>query len=231
MRKNHDLRITIYDREHAATFCESTPSNNDEKVLQSKFKQILDILDSYKLTQYQDFGTFLKGYKFGAPLQKDIILFTLKYLAKNPAKNHFNISLSKRDLNKTDVGKRNIILTAISIKNSNELVDSFTRYIQNPENHVNIDDPNMFINGLKIIVNRAKNDAFLPRKNDLINDDQNDNIDTNQNNEISVLKDKRESFECNVLSTNFSDIENIVYNEDDYYFESFSDMEEEQMQF
>ncbi|KAK8839098.1 hypothetical protein M9Y10_032569 [Tritrichomonas musculus] len=228
-KKNHRYKILIADREHTKAFCEINTDKLDAIKMQNIIRKIIGILDQYKLNRYQNFGDFLKAYKFDAPQQIEMIFQVITYLKKNPPKNPFKITINKRDIKKTDVEKRNIILTAISMEHPDELIAFMTIYIQN---HLNINEQEEFIKGFKSMINNAQNDSLMAQQNNLLNINQNNNLesdntsmenDTGQINEISVFKNTNDS---NLSSPIFENKEENTIDEDVNFFENFSDMDE-----
>lgn len=190
-KTNDNLRILVYDRDHLFAFCEQKAKNSDQKMMKTKFKKLLDIIDRHGVKEYQDFLSFLQKYKFRAPEQKDLICSILNKLVLTPTENNTQIEFNVRDLNKTDLGKRNIILTAIAIEYPNELVKYIIEYIQDPQKNIKIDDQDKFINKIKTIINRAKK-------------------------EISVIGERKESNDFNLSSTLFDDKEMDLYGENNF---------------
>lgn len=187
-KKNDDLRIRVYDRDHLIAFCEKKDKNSDQKTMRYKFKKLLDIIDRHGVKDYPDFMSFLQKSGFRAPQQKDLICSILNKLVLTPTENITQIEINVRDLKKTDLGKRNIILTAIAIEYPNELVKYIIEYIHDPQKNIKIDDQDKFINKIKKFINCAKK-------------------------EISVIEERKESNDFNLSSTLFDDKEMDLYDE------------------
>lgn len=229
-RKNNTYKILIADREHAKAFYEINTDKTDAIKIQKIIREIIYILDQYNLNRYQNFGDFLKEYKFTAPQQIEMISQAITYLKKNPPKNPFKIPINGRDVKKTEFGQRNIILTAIAMEHPDELIAFMTIYIQN---HLNINEQETFINEFKSMINNVQNDSLMAQQNNLLNINQNNNNlgsddtsvenDTGQINEISILKNTNDS---NLSSHIFENKEENTIDEDEYFFENFSDMDE-----